>query len=115
MISPAKGVLLALIQAYRYGISPVLPASCRFYPSCSAYALEAVRRHGALRGAWLALRRLLRCHPWGDCGHDPVPELSRTRICGGPERPQRGLDRHWLLRPPAGIAGADDGKPGTHV
>ena len=53
-------------------------ASCRFTPSCSVFALEAVRTHGAFRGAWLALRRLMRCHPWGNCGHDPVPpKLAR--------------------------------------
>ena len=115
MISPARGFLVALIQIYRYGISPVLPASCRFSPSCSAYALEAVRHHGALRGGWLALRRLLRCHPWGECGHDPVPERSPTPDRDLPRRPQRRIDRHWLTRSPARMAGADDGHSGTHA
>ncbi|MGE0748338.1 MAG: membrane protein insertion efficiency factor YidD [Rhodospirillales bacterium] len=66
--------LCAPILAYRWLISPVLPAACRFHPSCSAYALEAVRQHGALAGGCLAVRRILRCHPWGGQGYDPVPD-----------------------------------------
>jgi hypothetical protein len=66
-------VFLLLIRGYRVGISPMLPAACRYTPTCSAYAEEAVRRHGAARGGWLALRRVLRCHPWGGTGYDPVP------------------------------------------
>lgn len=66
-------VLLTLIRFYRRAISPYTPPSCRFQPTCSAYAEEAVRRHGAARGGWLALRRLLRCHPFGGSGYDPVP------------------------------------------
>lgn len=69
---PAR-MILAIIRFYRVAISPLTPPSCRFTPSCSAYAEEAVRRHGALRGGWLALRRLLRCHPFGGRGYDPVP------------------------------------------
>lgn len=64
---------LGLIRFYRRGISPLLPASCRYTPTCSAYAEEAIRRYGAGRGGWLALRRLLRCQPFGGRGHDPVP------------------------------------------
>ncbi|MFG3706816.1 membrane protein insertion efficiency factor YidD [Micromonospora sp. NPDC047670] len=67
------------IIAYRRWISPALPARCRFYPSCSAYALEAVGRHGAIRGAGLTVRRLLRCHPFHPGGHDPVPEPGGRR------------------------------------
>lgn len=66
-------VLVLLIRGYQAGISPLLPASCRYTPSCSAYATEAIARYGAARGSWLAARRLLRCHPWGGTGHDPVP------------------------------------------
>lgn len=66
-------VLVLLIRAYQAGISPLLPASCRYTPSCSAYAAEAIDRYGAARGSWLAARRLLRCHPWSGTGHDPVP------------------------------------------
>jgi putative membrane protein insertion efficiency factor len=68
-----RAVLLALIRVYRLVVSPHLPPSCRFTPSCSAYAEEAIRRYGAGRGGWLALRRLLRCHPFGGKGFDPVP------------------------------------------
>jgi uncharacterized protein len=67
-------LLLALIGFYQRWISPMLGPRCRFIPSCSSYGLEAIRRHGAGRGSWLTLRRLLRCHPWGPCGCDPVPD-----------------------------------------
>ncbi|RKN14682.1 membrane protein insertion efficiency factor YidD [Micromonospora musae] len=77
--SLAARVLIGPIIAYRRWISPALPARCRFYPSCSAYALEAVSRHGAVRGTWLAVRRLLRCHPFHPGGHDPVPEPGGRR------------------------------------
>lgn len=70
-------LLIGLARAWRAGPSRVLPPSCRFQPTCSAYAIEAVGRHGAIRGGWLALRRLLRCHPWGGFGLDPVP--TRTQ------------------------------------
>ena len=67
-------VLLALISAYRLGLSPLLGPRCRFIPSCSAYGLEAIERHGPWKGGWLTLRRLCRCHPFTPCGCDPVPE-----------------------------------------
>ncbi|MEV4196908.1 membrane protein insertion efficiency factor YidD [Micromonospora globbae] len=85
--SAAARVLSGPIIAYRRWISPALPARCRFYPSCSAYALEAVARHGAVRGAGLAVRRLLRCHPFHPGGHDPVPEPGgrrRADVTGAP-------------------------------
>ncbi|MFB9353836.1 membrane protein insertion efficiency factor YidD [Sneathiella chinensis] len=65
--------LQGLIKIYQYGISPYLPANCRYYPTCSAYANEALKVHGPFFGAWLTLRRLLRCHPFGGHGYDPVP------------------------------------------
>ncbi|MBM3912964.1 MAG: membrane protein insertion efficiency factor YidD [Sphingomonadales bacterium] len=68
-----KYILIALVRLYRSMLSPYLPPSCRYNPTCSAYALEALQRHGAWRGTWLTLRRLARCHPWGGHGHDPVP------------------------------------------
>ncbi len=91
--TPAARLLGLLIRVYRYLLSPLLPPRCRYLPSCSEYALEAVERHGALRGGWLAVRRLARCHPWGGAGYDPVPgtvagaaaEEARHRL--EPERP----------------------------
>jgi putative membrane protein insertion efficiency factor len=68
-----KPVVLALLKVYRLAISPFLGRNCRFHPSCSVYAIEAVERHGALKGGWLGLRRILRCHPWNPGGYDPVP------------------------------------------
>jgi uncharacterized protein len=78
-VNAAQHILVFGIRLYRWVISPAKTvvfgpaARCRFTPSCSAYALEAVRRHGALAGSWLALKRVARCHPWGECGEDPVP------------------------------------------
>ncbi|WP_123399449.1 membrane protein insertion efficiency factor YidD [Inmirania thermothiophila] len=66
-------IATAPLRAYRYAVSPLLGPRCRFEPSCSAYAIEALERHGPARGAWLALRRLLRCHPFHPGGYDPVP------------------------------------------
>jgi putative membrane protein insertion efficiency factor len=68
-----RRILSVVIRAYQYAVSPLFVPSCRFHPSCSAYALEAVERYGPLRGAWLAVKRLLRCHPWHPGGCDPVP------------------------------------------
>jgi uncharacterized protein len=67
-----KRILVLIIRAYQKGISPLKKASCRFYPSCSQYALEAVERYGAIRGSWLAIRRIVRCHPFHPGGYDPV-------------------------------------------
>jgi uncharacterized protein len=71
-----KVLLLLLLRAYKLGISPVLGQNCRFYPSCSDYAAEAIRTHGAAKGSVLAARRLCKCHPWHPGGLDPVPEKS---------------------------------------
>lgn len=80
-----KALLLRLIDFYRKGISPLKPPTCRFTPTCSAYAAQAIERFGPLRGGWLAARRVLRCHPFGGWGHDPVPEAGerhRARLAG---------------------------------
>lgn len=77
-----KWLLIGLLKLYRLAISPLYGQVCRYYPSCSAYALEAVQVHGSLKGSWLALRRLARCHPWSPGGVDKVPP-RRTR----PPRP----------------------------
>jgi putative membrane protein insertion efficiency factor len=71
--APAARLLLLLVEAYRVALSPLLGGHCRYWPSCSAYAEEAIRRHGARRGAGLAVRRVLRCHPFHAGGIDPVP------------------------------------------
>jgi hypothetical protein len=70
-------VLIYLIRAYQLAISPLLGPRCRFYPSCSQYGLEAIEQHGALRGTWLTVKRIARCHPWHEGGFDPVPACSK--------------------------------------
>lgn len=69
-----KQIVMILIKAYRYGLSPFLGSHCRYYPSCSSYALTALEQHGLMSGLWLGIRRLARCHPWHEGGFDPVPE-----------------------------------------
>lgn len=71
--SPASVIAHALIRLYQRLISPLLPPSCRFTPTCSNYALQAIERYGFLRGGWLGLKRIARCHPWNPGGYDPVP------------------------------------------
>ncbi|MDX9860332.1 MAG: membrane protein insertion efficiency factor YidD [Rhodospirillales bacterium] len=71
-----RRLLWGLVRGYQLFISPILPGTCRYEPTCSAYAAEAISRHGALRGGWLALRRIARCHPFGGWGFDPVPDLE---------------------------------------
>jgi uncharacterized protein len=79
-LNPLQHILVLAVRAYRLTISPAQlflfgpGAGCRFTPSCSAYALEAVERRGAIAGSWLTVKRVCRCHPWGGCGHDPVPD-----------------------------------------
>jgi putative membrane protein insertion efficiency factor len=78
-VSPIAKLLMALVRGYQLFVSPLLPPACRFHPSCSRYAMDALREHGALRGSWLALRRLLKCHPFHPGGYDPVPPRSQPR------------------------------------
>lgn len=99
-MSPAGMLLRGLIRGYQLLISPILPASCRFMPSCSAYAMEAVAKHGAVGGSWLAVKRVCRCHPWHDGGFDPVPEPRRSSPVAEPsskaecgDAPSRHPDR----------------------
>jgi uncharacterized protein len=81
-MNPLQHILIMAIRLYRWTISPAqaflfgATGGCRFTPTCSQYALEAVREHGAFPGGWLATRRICRCHPWGHCGHDPVPKQA---------------------------------------
>jgi putative membrane protein insertion efficiency factor len=92
---PLRWALIGFLRAYRLLISPLYGQVCRYHPSCSAYALEAVTERGSLVGAWLAVRRLARCHPWAAGGYDPVPrraastESSRVRAGSSPS-PQQG-------------------------
>lgn len=80
-MNPAQAILIAIVRVYRWTLSPAQTflfgplAQCRFTPTCSEYALDALRSHGAVRGAWLSAKRIGRCHPWSECGHDPVPLL----------------------------------------
>ena len=73
MKNPIKALFILLIRAYQRLISPLLPPSCRFTPSCSHYGIEALQKHGLIRGSYLTITRILRCHPWSKGGHDPVP------------------------------------------
>lgn len=79
LLWPVTQMLMGLVHVYRLVLSPILGVNCRFQPSCSAYTLEALQRHGAIRGGWLALCRILKCHPWGGSGYDPVPRQLKIR------------------------------------
>jgi uncharacterized protein len=87
-LSPLAHGLRGAVLAYRYTLSGLIGRTCRFAPSCSEYAAEAIERHGAFGGSWLALRRIARCHPWGGSGYDPVPESLYTT--GRSDRAPRG-------------------------
>lgn len=84
-----QGLLILLVKGYRLLLSPWLGSSCRFEPTCSQYALDALQKHGAGAGSWLAARRLLRCHPWCAGGHDPVPETIPHPLAGLRQRCRR--------------------------
>lgn len=101
---PVGRVLLAVLGFYQRAVSPALPPRCRFYPSCSAYAVEAIERHGAAWGSWLAIRRLGKCAPWHPGGFDPVPEAIHRRRSGTAE-----VGRSSTFRAPAPLP--DPGTP----
>ncbi len=84
-------LLILLIKGYRLLVSPWLAPRCRFLPSCSEYAITSLGRHGVLRGGWLAVRRLARCHPWGGSGIDEVPEVAAVCRCGSRSTGERPL------------------------
>ena len=88
----AKFVTLKLLRAYKWAISPMLPAACRYVPTCSEYAMEAVERYGALRGGWMALGRVLRCHPFAGAGYDPVVPRTMDEPLQNGERTHRELE-----------------------
>ena len=87
-----RRLVVSMLRGYRWLVSPIYGDVCRFYPSCSAYALEAVDRYGVLRGGWLAGRRLLRCHPWNPGGVDPVPGSSEDGHTHTPETSRSAPD-----------------------
>ena len=87
---PVRALLIGLLRAYRLLISPLYGQVCRYHPSCSAYALQAVRERGSVVGTWLTLRRLVRCHPWAAGGYDPVPSRTSRVSAGSSTAPQQG-------------------------
>lgn len=74
-----RKILIGIIRVYQYAISPYLPPHCRYTPSCSSYAVDALGRFGILRGGWMALKRIARCHPWHEGGYDPLPESDHHK------------------------------------
>lgn len=84
--------LIGLVRFYKAAISPWTPPACRFTPTCSGYALEAIEKHGSLRGGWMAIRRIGRCHPWGGFGFDPVPEPDLPGAVQGEDHGRDGVD-----------------------
>ena len=87
-----KWILIGLLKAYRFAISPLYGQVCRYHPSCSAYALEAVTVHGSVKGSWLSVRRVGRCHPWAAGGYDPVPAKKTSAVAVPNDGVQQQLD-----------------------
>ena len=101
MKDPVRLLLIGFLRVYRKLVSPLYGQVCRYHPSCSAYALESVTVHGSLRGTWLAVRRLGRCHPWADGGYDPVPPRHPKGTMDADAPP--GPAPSPLARPPRGV------------
>jgi putative membrane protein insertion efficiency factor len=132
-VNLAQFTLIGAVRIYRGIISPVLTAvftplgfGCRFHPTCSQYAADAIRTHGASKGTWLAARRLCRCHPWGGSGYDPVPaagspwrgELREPVLSGGPEKQNATNharpDEVWARRARSSSSELPGSPPQTH-
>ncbi len=103
-----KYLLIGLLKIYRAVISPIYGPVCRYYPSCSAYALEAVTVHGAIRGSWLAARRLGSCHPWAAGGYDPVPGTPAAEEWAAEQAEKARLAENGLHYEPGPEAGPED-------
>ncbi len=73
LFKPLTWILIGLVKIYQWFVSPILPNSCRYYPTCSSYSIDALKKYGPFKGTWLSIRRILRCNPWGGSGYDPVP------------------------------------------
>ncbi len=102
MLKLPRRALTGLVKFYRYFISPLMAERCRFYPTCSAYALEALDRHGSLKGSLLTVKRLLRCHPWHPGGFDPVPENTdkhQQELCDNhTHQPVSVARKSWICK-----------------
>ena len=96
-MTPAARLGVGAVRAYQWTIRPLIGPHCRFWPSCSDYAIEALRCHGAARGSWLAAGRILRCNPWCDGGYDPVPPTDRAAATAQPTGAQAGRDHRARL------------------
>ena len=88
-----SGAAIRLISFYQHALSPIWPGACRYTPSCSHYAQDAIEEYGVLRGGWMALRRIASCTPWGGQGYDPVPHRPRAQSTARPGRGQQGMQR----------------------
>ncbi len=95
MQHPIRSIVLLLIRGYQLGISPVMANRCRFYPSCSSYALEAITKYGVLKGGYLSCRRLLRCHPFHPGGYDPVPDNQQASAVKQKQVDHSDLHNHF--------------------
>ena len=89
-----RRVLIGIIRAYQLVLSPFMGRQCRFEPTCSCYAIEAIKRHGSVRGGWMGVKRICRCHPFSPGGYDPVPELDAQAPAATPEKTESSSVKH---------------------
>lgn len=89
----ARGLMVGAVRFYQMCISPLFPAACRYTPTCSQYAIEAIEAHGVIKGSWLTIKRICRCHPWGGFGYDPVPPKNNSKAKRGPRVESESVKR----------------------